>query len=331
MTGAVDRDGRSTVLFIGGCGRSGSTLLDRMLGQLPGFCSVGELRFIWRRALAGNQLCGCGVAFADCPFWTEVGREAFGGWDTIDLEEVLHLQRALDRHRFIPLLLFPSGRESFQTDLERYESILGDLYRGIAKVSGASVIVDSTKDAPYAYLLRRCPKIDLRIVHLVRDSRGVAFSWTKHVSTPEIEGGRVQFMGRYSPVEMGARWVVFNLLFHLLSRLSVPTLFTRYERLVESPRLELERIFEHVGSELDERALGFVRDGEVELRADHTVSGNPMRFRNGAVPLTRDEEWRTNMSRGNQLLVSALTWPLLLRYGYLRREAEGELESLEPA
>ena len=31
------------VLYIGGLGRSGSTLLDRMLGQLDGVWSVGEL------------------------------------------------------------------------------------------------------------------------------------------------------------------------------------------------------------------------------------------------------------------------------------------------
>ncbi|WP_420910932.1 sulfotransferase [Thermus thermophilus] len=34
------------VVFIGGYGRSGSTLLDRMLGQVEGFVSVGELRHI---------------------------------------------------------------------------------------------------------------------------------------------------------------------------------------------------------------------------------------------------------------------------------------------
>ena len=35
---------RTKVLFIGGYGRSGSTLLDRLLGQIDGFVSVGEVR-----------------------------------------------------------------------------------------------------------------------------------------------------------------------------------------------------------------------------------------------------------------------------------------------
>ena len=31
------------VLYLGGMGRSGSTLLERMLGEVPGACSLGDL------------------------------------------------------------------------------------------------------------------------------------------------------------------------------------------------------------------------------------------------------------------------------------------------
>src|SRR5438105_15565281 len=65
----------TTVLFIGGEGRSGSTLLDRMLGQLPGFFSTGELREVWNRGLIENLDCGCGLSFRSCSFWTAVGDE----------------------------------------------------------------------------------------------------------------------------------------------------------------------------------------------------------------------------------------------------------------
>jgi hypothetical protein len=56
------------LLLIGGIGRSGSTLLDRMLGQLAGISSVGELVHVWRRGLAENNRRGCGARFGDCPF-----------------------------------------------------------------------------------------------------------------------------------------------------------------------------------------------------------------------------------------------------------------------
>src|SRR6266705_3371373 len=92
------------VLYIGGWGRSGSTLLDRMLGQVPGFFALGEVREIWQSGLRENRLCGCGASFRECPFWTRVGAEAFGGWDRLPLAEVLKLWRAYDRPWALPRL-----------------------------------------------------------------------------------------------------------------------------------------------------------------------------------------------------------------------------------
>src|SRR4029450_12109098 len=63
---------RPTVLYLGGLGRSGTTVLERVLGELPGVCSVGELVHLWRRGVLDDETCGCGSAFSACPFWSEV-------------------------------------------------------------------------------------------------------------------------------------------------------------------------------------------------------------------------------------------------------------------
>ena len=39
---------RPKILFIAGIGRSGSTLLSRMLAQIDGFQAVGELHHLWQ-------------------------------------------------------------------------------------------------------------------------------------------------------------------------------------------------------------------------------------------------------------------------------------------
>lgn len=57
-----------------------------------------------------------------------------------------------------------------------YRALLGHLYRAIRRVTGARVVVDSSKNASYARILADTPGIRLRILHLVRDSRGVAYS-----------------------------------------------------------------------------------------------------------------------------------------------------------
>ena len=304
------------VVFIGGCGRSGSTLLDRMLGELPGFVSTGEVRFIWERGLVENRLCGCGEPFRECPFWRSVGDEAFGGWEALDADELVALDRSINRHRYLPLLIAPRLSRSFETRLERYVEILSRLYAAIGRVSGGACIVDSTKDPPFAFLLRRVQTIDLRIVHLVRDSRGVAFSWTKQVRRPE-DADVARFMHTYHPVEMGLRWVAYNACFHLLGRLAVPRLMTRYEEVVASPRREIERMAALVGEKIDDKSFDFLNGRQVDLGVHHTISGNPMRFKRGAIELALDDEWRSRLSPLHRRMVSLFTFPLLVRYGYL--------------
>ena len=305
------------IAFIGGCGRSGSTLLDLMLGELPGFFSAGEVRFIWQRGLVENQLCGCGAPFSGCPFWRAVGREAFGGWDKLNGEDMAALERAVDRHRYIPFLIAPGLWPGYRRRLARYTDVLSRLYRGIGRVAGAAYIIDSTKDPPFAFLLRRVPGLDLRVVHLARDSRGVAFSWTKRVRKAE-QVETAGYMNTYHPVEMGFRWIVYNLLFHLLERLGVPRLFMRYERLVSSPRVEIERVARHFDEEIREEHFAFLHGNGVDLGVHHTVSGNPMRFERGSIPLHLDDEWRTRLNPVHKRLVSIFTFPLLLCYGYIR-------------
>lgn len=316
--GHLRSEGPVRVLYIAGMGRSGSTLLDLMLGQIPDLVPVGELRFIWKRGLAQNQLCGCGERFWDCPFWTAVGQEAFGGWENVDVEEVIELEQSVDRHRFVPFLLFPNLWPDYSWRLRRYANILSRLYRGIERAGPGKVVVDSTKDPPFAFLLHRVPGLDLRVVHLVRDARGVAYSWTKKVRKPE-QLDKVELMDIYSPAGMGLRWLVYNLFVHVLERFNVPRLLVRYESLVTSPSDELQRVVEAAGQTLGPDDLSFLDSETVELGVHHTVAGNPMRFSHGRIPLRVDEEWKTKLEKSQQWLISLLTWPLMWRYGYLRR------------
>jgi len=302
------------VLYIGGFGRSGSTLVERILGQLPGFCSAGEIVFLWQRGLLENQLCGCGATFSDCDFWTRVGKTAFGGWDQIDANEMLALQREVDRNRYIPAMVAPRLRPGARATMERYLEVLSQLYRAIGEVSGARVVIDASKHASTAYLLRRVPGIDLRVLHLVRDSRGVAYSWTKEVRKPEVTGDDA-FMPVYSPGSSGRQWLAYNLLFDALGAVE-DTMVLRYEALLSDPRRGLERILAHAGEPSTPESFSFLGDGWVELGVDHTVAGNPMRFHQGRLDLRLDQAWTTKLPARDRKVVTAITWPLQLRYGY---------------
>lgn len=303
------------LLYVGGCGRSGSTLLDRALGQVPGICAVGEVVHLWHRGLMEDHLCGCGAPFSGCSFWTEVGRVAFGGWGEIDAGALRELQRSVDRNRFIPLMLARGWAPAYRRRLFRYGEHLARLYRAIAEVSGADIIVDSSKHASYAYLLREVPGVDLRVIHLVRDPRGVAYSWTKEIRKPEVTD-RVELMPRYHPGRMAFRYLAYNGAFHVLRWLGVPTHFVRYEDLVARPEQHLPAILRFAG--LEGAALRFIDRRTIELEPTHSVAGNPMRFRQGRLELRTDEAWRTEMDPGLAMAVGVLTWPLRCAYRYRR-------------
>jgi Sulfotransferase family len=312
----------STVLFIGGLGRSGSTLLDRMLGRLDDVWSVGELVHLWQRGLGDNNRCGCGERFRDCDFWRQVGEVAFGGWDRLDVEEVLALKASVDRNRYVPLMVLPALSPTYRARLERYLGLLERLYEAVRDVSGRPLVVDASKHASHAFLVRRLRGVDLRLVHLVRDSRGVAFSWTKRMRRAEVVSGGA-LMATEGPLRLSARYLGYNLLFHLLKLTGVRGILLRYESLVRDPAAELARVLALASRPTAAGELGFVGDGWVELGPSHALAGNPMRFRSGRVPLRVDEEWRGQLRRRHRLLTSVSTWPLLLAYGYLRGGGHG--------
>jgi len=290
-----------------------------LFGQLPKMVYVGELRVGWYRGVKLNIICTCGQPFLDCPFWISVGNKAFGGWDQIDAEEVNNLGRHI-RQRFFPILATPGLRPKATKEIESYVDHLSRMYEAISAVSGGAAVVDSQKDPALAFVLRQDPRIDLKLVRLVRDSRGVAFSRTKKIPFPEMAG----MMITATPAGTALHWAVYNILFDILiSRVRMPAASVRYEDLIGSTPSELIRILSELDLPVDAAGLSFLSGGSANLTASHTLTGNPMRFKSGPTPLKLDEEWRTQLSPLDRFIVAAITWPLLRKYGYLRPKSPG--------
>ncbi len=313
-------EGRVTVLYIGGEGRSGSTLLSAILGNLPGFLPVGELRGVWE-ALRTNELCGCGAAFFDCEFWNEVGATAFGDWAHVDLEEMLSLDSSLARHRSLIRTASPIWTRQTSLRFEAYADKTLALYRAVQEISGAEIIVDSTKEAPYATLLSRIDALDVRIVHLIRDSRGVVFSWSKtgverpeYAMNPNLQG---TFVHRRSAVSAACGWAARNSLLAALSRRRMRRMVMQYERLMTQPEEQIAGVVRFAGHTLSAERVGEHR--EYESLPFHTLGGNRLRFNRGRLLIRADEEWRRRMGKGDRLLVTGITLPWLVVYGYVPR------------
>jgi hypothetical protein len=310
---------QATVLYLGGHGRSGSTILAQTLGQIPGLVYVGELWHVWYRGIRDNERCGCGQLFSSCEFWSAVGEEAFGGWENVDVDKMVKLRPYVERRRYTPhyALAAKTNVRSRKVNTLREECgpLLERLYRAIQTVSGAAVIVDSSKHFSYAVLLSLLSFADLRVVHLVRDSRAVAYSWGRTKESPAVVGGRL--MPRMSPAQASRAWSIQNYPYALLSGLAYLSRL-RYEDFVSNPNVYLAETLVRVGFDDEANRLhDVIRGRQIFLSKEHTVSGNPVRFRTGSIELQPDEEWRIKMRGTDKNIVTALTAPLLLKYGYL--------------
>jgi hypothetical protein len=320
----------TVVLYIAGTGRSGSTLLASILGEVDGVFAAGEVRYLWQRGLAESRLCGCGVPVRECPVWGRVLAEAGHLDEPGRVEGVVSLLKRTGRIRNIPAILMGHLRPTFDParsrDSARDRAALGDIYAAMADVTGSRVIVDSSKLPAYANVLTATPGIDLRVVHLIRDPRGAAYSWSSRKAL--TDGAARSHMEQIGPAKSAFLWDIWNLSGGILfGRTPDRYLRLRYEDFITDPKDAVRRILTMVG--MEDAELPFVSGSEALTSFNHSVAGNPDRLRHGLIRLRQDDRWRTAMARRDQRLVSALTLPLLLYYGYTLRPGKSAPEGGE--
>lgn len=301
-------DVRPRVLFITGYSRSGSTLLARVLGEIDGWVSPGELRYLWRRGLVENRRCDCGDPCLECSYWQEVLTKAFGSCPPPAVDAILELQQRVDRVFRIPSLARANG--NLAADVATYLRYHEHLYRAIADVSGARCIVDSSKDPSFGHVLALSDEIDLSVVHLVRDSRAVAHSWTREKHDP----GTGKPMSRQHPLRSALEWDIAGWAARRLIQRVGSSITLRYEDFVAQPESAVRRILNMMG-EPEETPL---HGDRVNLSVGHAVSGNPMRFESGVVSIRNDDQWQQDLQQPSRLMVTATTLSGLSAHGYIR-------------
>lgn len=299
-----------TVLCVTGWCRSGSTLIGNILGQVPGFFHVGELHFLWQNSAGrgSNTRCGCGAELSSCPVWSPVlaiGRPAGVSAEQY-ADTVVTRQRACVRTRHTWRVLH-QGLSS--PAISQHAALMRSVYHAIAERAGARVIVDTTKIPGEAALLAYLDGVTPRYLHLVRDPRAVAQSWSR----PK------EYAHSMPSWKSTAYWVGFNLAARAVTRrYPERSLFLRYEDFITSPGDAIAALLRLCGTRPD---LSPVQGHTVDLRTNHTVTGNPDRFRTGRTVIrARDDSWQNSLPGHARLTAAALSWPLLRRYGYARAE-----------
>ena len=295
----------TNILYIIGAGRSGSTLLGNVLGQVNGLCHIGEFVKLWEFGLPRDERCGCGNRLSACMFWQEVLDRSFGIERPESLEYLRGIRSSLTRtHRITGDL---KSAQSGGYKRNGYLRKVLEVYREIHHVSGAAWIIDSSKVPSFAYLLSLTKDINLSILHLVRDPRAVAFSWHRRA----INGHRASIWK--API----LWTLRNRAAEAFKRYgTVPYYLIRYEDFASHPKLAIDGILSFIQHEADE--LPFLSEVAVRLDPTHAIGGNPSKHSIGEISIQADVQWVESFSRKDRLWVSVITAPQRGRYGYTK-------------
>ena len=301
------------VLCITGAARSGSTILGNILGQYAGFFTVGETHQLWTANLVDQRLCGCGKKLADCEIWSDVFSTGFQGLTQVDFNTIQTARDNCSRTRSLLLSYLPILKHQWESNRTKYLNSLERLYLAIQKSTGCKVIVDTSKLPIYGYLLLSSSLVEPYIVHLVRDPRATAHSWSRRKSIRTAKG--ISHMPYRGVLRSAIEWNTQNTFTEILKVKTFPKVLSLlYEDFVSDPEGAIGAISRFVGEPVQAQIISPA--GEVRLNVTHTVVGNPNRFETGNVTLKPDNEWQSKMPVRNRAIITLLTWPLLLHYHY---------------
>jgi hypothetical protein len=304
-----------TVLYLAGMPRTGSTILGELLDRVPDVTHAGELVAFWRR-YTQRELCSCGNPIPDCDFWSSVVSEAFGELPPGRAELFAQQERRFTGPRALRLLYSTRRATSSAAAHELFRE-RNRLYPAVSRVSGSSWIVDASTDPEFGACAAALGSAAIDIVHIVRDPRGVAYSWEKQVRSDSEPCD----LPRLRADATALQWMMRNLFVAtVVRRLANRYVRVRYEDLVAAPEICLRRVSEATGLPIsDPRAA--VDDLARKPEEHHRISGNPgVRRRGNAVRFALDEEWKVGLSARDRLTVTALCAPLMTVYGYRLRQ-----------
>lgn len=327
----MSRDGKlqrkPTVVFILGLGRSGSTVLDLFLGQHPRVQSAGELSNAVNRGWLSGDYCSCGQRVPDCAFWTEVRVR----WEQMtqaapqDYEELRHSVEDCRANLWQMLWIrqperlrlggYTAGR------FFNYAQWTALLYQAICGVSGRPVVVDSSKNPVRGLALTMMANsldlIDLRLIHLVRDVRGFAWSARKSFRCDKRSG----IPQDIAPRNVAKSAVVWTFINQVADRVrhrhdAGRSMLMRYEDFVQNPAaitLPLATFLD-----LPPEPWLAIAAGERTIEPGHVVAGNRVRMQH-QIKIRPDTEWCSGLTFTEKLVCWLLAGWKARAYGYSAR------------
>ena len=283
---------------------TGSTLLGLLLNEHPECASIGAATGLIRNVDLSTYACSCGKLFRECEFWSHIAARTQALGHPVNVFETnfwnTHLR--MSHNRVINALLIRSLGWNPLNDVrdalvgriagvDKANSTMGwttwSLASAVLERTGKRVFVDTARDHQRPKYLTTHPRLDVKVIHLIRDPRGNSASIMKHTGVDAAAAAR--------------RWTHYNVeaarVKRYLPEHSWMTL--RYEDLCADPGAVLDRIadFLHVDRA---RSQPGPRDPE------RHIIGNPMRLR-ALSEIREDRSWQTDLGSGELEVIARIT------------------------
>ncbi len=305
----TSNDNDRELLYILSHSYSGSTLLTLLLAAHPKIATVGELKASAMGDIETYR-CSCGALLNECEFWRQVQHGMQERGASFSLANIgthfnnggrafRRLIQLCVRHPMCALLssitldVLPSYKRRVMTIMDQ-NRLLIDV---ITTIQGGRVFLDGSKDPARLnqFLARSLWKI--KVIHLVRDGRGVVNSYMKHYRVDTRAAAR--------------EWVSAEReCDRVLSRLSPSNVLTiTYEDLCGDPQAVVGRILTFVG-------LDQTLQGTRSSASGFHILGNKMRL-DSTGSIAVDETWKKDLRSEDLDVFEAMAGARNRRHGYI--------------
>ena len=292
---------------------TGSTLLGMLMGNHPACASIGAATGLTARVDLSTYLCSCGKRFADCWFWERIARR------TIELEHPVTVfqkgfwnthVRVSDRRSVNGLIVSSLGNASLTAARDAVIGKVGpvarrisearlsswSLARAVLEVTGKRVFVDTARDHQRPRHLAGMPRLDVKVIHLVRDPRGNVASIMKHTG---VGIGKAARQWRHYNVEADRIRGPFG---------PESWMLLRYEELCSDPQGTLDRVSRFIG--VEPAPISTLLEP-----SERHVIGNSMRLR-ALDEIREDLSWRSTLRTRDLRTIARVVGTTSHRLGY---------------
>ena len=289
------KSSKETIIYILGAGRSGTTALATFLGNNDEIQNIGEMHQIFKY-LDENKECSCGKLLNECDFW----KNKIGYLTQKYSENSRQLSEKMECHSGIIkhiLNIFS------KTQHEKYIALHQSIFDSIQSNTEKSILLDSSKYLGRALALNKLDNIELKIIYVVRDVRGVINSFSKKVQTSK------------SPLSTIVYYTLVNLVAEFITRfiLRKSVIKIRYEDLINNPNTLFDRLEGFLNLNL--QAVKDKIEKQQAFQIGHIIGGNRLK-KSKEIYFRKDVAWQKNFNWIERLIYYILASPIMLLNRY---------------